>query len=264
MRRSSPGIGTGKAFCFSCIGFLLVFPLLAGCGAKRAAPPPARPVTVHKELPRMGYTIQAGAFSQAENAARLTEQLRKQGLDATYFVAEAGLYKVRFGNFVSRNAAREKAASLKHSGAIEEFYIVSPDEYATAKGTPYGAEYVRGELVKRAEDFLGVPYLWGGTDADRGFDCSGLAMTVYQLNGLDLPRTAEEQYEAGVFVPWEYLQKGDLVFFTISAGEKVSHVGVYTGGGQFIHAPGRGKYIRYDSLSNTYFRKRYIGARSYL
>lgn len=212
----------------------------------------------------MGYTIQVGAFSKVENAARLTEQLRSRGLDATYFVAGTGLYKVRFGNFTSMNAARETAASLKASGVIGEFYIVSPGEYAAAKRREYGTDYLREELLKRAQDFLGTPYLWGGADADRGFDCSGLAMTVYQLNGLDLPRTAGEQYEAGAFVERERLMKGDLVFFNISSREKVTHVGIYAGDGRFIHAPGRGKKIRYDSLSGSYFLKRYAGARSYL
>ena len=253
-----------KAFLRLGICLLPLVLTLAGCGAKRVVPPSARPVTVKKELSRMGYTIQAGAFSRVENAARLTEQLRKRGLDATYFAAATDLYKVRFGNFTSGNAARETAASLKASGVIEEFSIVSPGEYAAAKRTQYGADYLREELVKRAEDFLDVPYLWGGADADRGFDCSGLTMTVYQLNGLDLPRTARDQYETGAFVEREHLRKGDLVFFNISSREKISHVGIYTGDGQFIHAPGQGKKIRYDSLSSRYFRERYAGARSYL
>lgn len=260
-----PWTGSGKMFLSFRIGILLLVLLtLTGCGGKRVVSQPSRTMTVKKELPRMGYTIQAGAFSKVENAARLTEQLRSRGLDATYFVAGTGLYKVRFGNFPSGNAARETAANLKASGVIEEFYVVSPGEYAVAKRREYGTDYLREELLKTAKDFIGIPYLWGGTDADKGFDCSGLTMTVYQLNGLDLPRTAGEQYDAGTFVERKNLVKGDLVFFNISSGEKVSHVGIYTGDGKFIHAPGRGKNIRYDSLSSAYFRKRYTGARSYL
>jgi cell wall-associated NlpC family hydrolase len=212
----------------------------------------------------MGYTIQAGAFSRVENAARLTDQLRGRGLDAIYFVAATGLYKVRFGNFASRDAAGRTAAELKASGVIGEFYVVSPGEYAVANRQEYGTDYLRDELVKKAKDFIGVPYLWGGADAGRGFDCSGLSMAVYELNGLELPRTAGEQFEVGASVERDHLLKGDLVFFNISSGEKVTHVGIYTGDGQFIHAPGRGKKIRYDSLSSTYFLKRYAGARSYL
>ncbi len=260
-----PATRAGKSLLLLGAGILLlILALLAGCAGKRIVPHPSRPVTAKKELPRMGYTIQAGAFSRVENAARLTEQLCGRGLDATYFVAATGLYKVRFGNFASGDAAREAAINLKASGVIGEFYIVSPGEYSVAKRQEYGADYLREELVRKAKDFVGVPYLWGSADADRGFDCSGLAMTVYELNGLGLPRTASEQYDAGTFVEREDLRKGDLVFFDISSEDKVTHVGIYAGDGRFIHAPGRGKTIRYDSLAGSYYLKRYAGARSYL
>ncbi len=262
-RDPRPGTGPGKkSSVVLVLAFLMVFVMLSGCGGRRVSYPSRYP-TAKKELHRMGYTIQAGAFSRVENAARLTEQLCSRGLEATYFVAATGLYKVRFGNFATRDAARETAANLKASGVIGEFYIVSPGEYAVAKRQEYGAEYIREELVKKAQDFIGVPYLWGGADPEKGFDCSGLAMTVYGLNGLELPRTAGEQFEAGTAVERENLLRGDLIFFHISS-EKVSHVGIYAGDGRFIHAPGKGKKIRYDSLGNTYYLQRYAGARTYL
>jgi hypothetical protein len=233
----------------------------AGCTTRHVYHPS---VKTEKHVPQMGYTIQVGAFSKAENAARLTELLHDQGVDATYFVARAGLYKVRFGNFPSKSAALEKAESLKSIEIIDEYYIVSPEEYAIAKSQKYGREYLREEIVKSARSFVGVPYLWGGSSSDTGFDCSGFTMTIYQLNGLDLPRSSKEQYEAGDPVKHDQLLKGDLVFFRMSGGDKVSHVAVYTGDGQFIHAPGRGKAICVDSLSKSYFRKRYAGGRSYL
>ena len=103
-----------------------------------------------------------------------------------------------------------------------------------------GDAYLREELVRSARSFLGVPYLWGGASLDTGFDCSGLTMTVYQLCGLDLPRTSREQYLAGNPVELSTLEKGDLVFFA-PGGDKISHVGIYAGNGQFIHAPEKGK-----------------------
>lgn len=244
------------------VAFLLLAVLIpGGCGQKRVYRPQPQE---EKKMARMGYAIQVGAFSMVENAVRLTEVLRERGLDATYFVASTGLYKVRIGNFSLKSDAADKAENLKLAGVIDDYYIVTPEEYAIAKRQAYGNQYVREELVKSAHSFVGVPYLWGGSSSDTGFDCSGLTMTVYQLNGFDLPRSSKEQYETGIFVERDHLAKGDLVFFATSGDDKASHVGVYAGDGRFIHAPGRGKNIRMDSLSSSYFRKRYLGGRSYL
>lgn len=225
--------------------------------------PTSRPMK-QKTLSMMGHTIQAGAFAQVENAVRLTEKLKSHGLDATYFKASDGLFKVRFGNFISKEQARLRALSLQKAGVIEEFYIVLPEEYAAAKRKQLGDPYLREQIVKTARDFIGIPYLWGGTNAETGFDCSGLAMTVYQLNGLDLPRHSAAQYAAGENIRREDLQKGDLVFFALNERGKVSHVGVYIGDDQFIHAPSRGKKIRIDLLSDEYFTRYYVGAKKYL
>jgi cell wall-associated NlpC family hydrolase len=244
------------------VAIVLVIALSAGCAGRQGYS--GRPKAIEKPLAHLGYTIQVGAFADVENAARLTDQLQARGLDATYFVARAGLYKVRFGNYLSKALARQKAEILKSSGAIDEFYIVSPDEYSVAKQQRYGDAYIREELIKTAESFVGVPYLWGGTSSNTGFDCSGLSMTVYQLNGLDLPRSSKEQYETGSPVGRNDLMKGDLVFFATSSKNKVAHVGIYVGDGRFIHAAGKGKNIRVDQLSKSFYKKTYLGARTYI
>jgi len=241
--------------------FLIVF-LVTSCAGRRAYRPSPKPA--EKQIAHMGYTIQVGAFSNVENAARLTDLLRERGLEAIYYVVRAGLYKVRFGNFSSKIIAREKAEILKSSGVIDEYYIVSPNEYTIAKQKTHGDMYIREELVKTAQSFIDVPYLWGGSSFDAGFDCSGLAMTVYQYNGLNLPRSSKEQYEAGTPVDRDSLLKGDLVFFATAGKNKISHVGIYAGEGRFIHAPGGGKKVRVDSMSKSYYKYRYLGGRAYL
>ena len=249
-------------------GIIILTILTGGCGgpavrhAPPSLPPPAK-AAERKELPKLGYTIQAGAFASAENAARLTHSLQQRGLDATYFVASRGLYKVRFGNFPTKEQARIRAEELRTAGIIEEFYVVSPEEYAVAQREARGDAYLREELVRSARSFLGVPYLWGGASAETGFDCSGLTMTVYQLNGFDLPRTSRDQFKAGSPVDRSSLEKGDLLFFA-GAGGRISHVGIYAGNGLFIHAPGRGKKIRTDSFVRGRYSRSFAGARSYL
>jgi len=217
-----------------------------------------------KSLPKMAYTIQVGAFAKVENAARLANGLRAQGLNATYYASDQNLYRVRFGNYSTKEQARKRAIELQKSGIIEEFYIVTPDAYAVSRQPQYGTSYIRRELVKTAETFIGLPYLWGGTSWERGFDCSGLTMTVYQLNGLELPRHSGHQFQAGAFVSMSNLQPGDLVFFYTRRKGVISHVGIFIGNGLFIHAPSKGKTIRKESLAAPYYKARYAGARTYL
>ena len=213
-------------------------------------------------LPRMRYTIQVGAFSNIDNAVRLTASLERQGLDAYHFLHSSGLYKVRFENFRTKEAARSRALDLKRRGIIDVFYIVEPDAYAAnSRG---GKARLREEIVRTAGRYVGVPYRWGGESPRTGFDCSGLTMVVYRLNGLNLPRSSRQQWKAGRRIDRSRLKKGDLVFFATSGGNSVSHVGIYTGGNKFLHAPGRGRQIQTSSLSSKYYRARYVGARSYL
>ncbi len=124
------------------------------CGPRKITPP-AVPGTAGKEIPRMGFTIQAGAFSSPANAAKLTESLRKKKIDAYYFVFKAGLYKVRFGNFPTVQEARKRAGELLQSGVIDEFYIVSPDQYSIKyaggdRPGPPGNSPDRPQLYRRA------------------------------------------------------------------------------------------------------------------
>jgi cell wall-associated NlpC family hydrolase len=243
--------------------FLLLL-LLAGCGGQarvRPEPPPAKPKPA---LPALRYTIQAGAFKNIDNAVRLTERLLTRKLTAYHFIDESGFYKVRIGNFPSREEAIDRAEGLKAARIIDDYFIIAPGDYAAARKEGAGETALRNEIIRTAERFIGVPYKWGGESTVSGFDCSGLTMVVYQLNGLDLPRTSGEQWAAGRPVGERDLSQGDLVFFATRGGTKVSHVGIYLGGDTFLHAPRRGNSIQVASLSSDYYRARYLGARSYL
>ena len=221
----------------------------------------------------MGYTIQVGAFAVLENAMALAKTLTEAGLDAFYFPSGTGLFKVRFGNFPSREAALAEAGKLKDQGRIGAFFIVGPADYAVTRPslrkppvdiTPPPDAVIRERLVETAKSFIGVEYAWGGTTVRSGFDCSGLVRAVYQLNGLAMPRSVGDQYQAGAPVAGDKLRKGDLVFFKASPGGPLSHVGIYIGDGVFIHAPGSGKFVRRESLDSAYFRSHWAGCRTYL
>ncbi len=224
--------------------------------------PPPRPEA--KERLRTGYTIQAGAFRDLNNAVRLAGTLSEFGLHAYYFKHESGLYKVRFGNYADQRSAQTQAESIRALGVIQEFYIVRPETTAASREPELGTGYLRNVIVSTAESYLGVPYQWGGTSAENGFDCSGLTMAVYDLAGLSLPRSSHAQYATGTPVDHSRIRKGDLVFFRTADSPRISHVGIYTGGDSFIHAPGNNKKIRVDRLTSTYFRSRYAGARTFL
>lgn len=117
------------------------------------------------------------------------------------------------------------------------------------------------ELVVNAMGFLGVPYKWGGNDADSGFDCSGFVASVYQQSiGLLLPRKAAQQAAATDKIDQAELQPGDLVFFN-TMRRAFSHVGIYVGNGKFIHAPRAGAEVRVESMGGSYWQRRFDGAR---
>jgi hypothetical protein len=215
-------------------------------------------------LQKMGYTIQVGAFSKLDNAVRLEQRLEARGIDAYYFRHESGLYKVRFGNHASYRPARSEAKRLQSQGLIDKFFIVYPEDYAAAKIKKSGKGDLRTELVKTAKRFIGIPYRWGGEDTKNGFDCSGLTMVSYRLNGLNLPRNSRSQFKAGRWISKKDLRQGDLVFFATKGGTRVTHVGMYIGNGKFIHAPRTGKNVRIEKMSNSFFARTYMGGRTYL
>lgn len=243
---------------------------LAACtrAPRRYVERPSSVPAATRAIPRLGYTLQAGAFAKVENAARFAESLQAQGLDAAYYGSGDGLYRVRFGDFATREKARARGEALKDAGVIEAFWVVAPDGSAPETSGrprvhPEDERGLRASLVDTAKGYLGVPYLFGGT-TEKGFDCSGLTGAVYRLNGLKLPRSSQAQFEAGHPVDLNGARAGDLLFFATNGGGRVSHVALYLGDGAFIHAPRPGQDIRQDRLSDRYYQRTFVGARSYL
>ena len=107
-------------------------------------------------------------------------------------------------------------------------------------------------VIGTAEQYLGVPYKWGGSSPSSGFDCSGYVKYVYGRQGVQLPRTSREQARAGVQVTPRVssLRQGDLMLFA-EGRNPISHVAIYAGGGRIIHSSSSGGGVRYDDLGTN-------------
>jgi len=117
------------------------------------------------------------------------------------------------------------------------------------------------DLILKGLELVGVNYRWGGTDADSGLDCSGFVQLVFKdAVGLILPRTAREQSQVGDTIDKAELKAGDLVFFN-TMRHAFSHVGIYLGDNRFLHAPRTGAEVRVEDMRQSYWVKRYNGAR---
>ena len=120
------------------------------------------------------------------------------------------------------------------------------------------------ELMLHSLGLVGTPYKWGGSTTATGFDCSGMIQFVYKnaLN-VNLPRTARDMAAVSRKIPDSRLKAGDLVFFNTGGAHRYSHVGLYIGNGEFIHAPSSGKTIKTEKLSTPFYAKNYLGAHTF-
>jgi cell wall-associated NlpC family hydrolase len=111
-------------------------------------------------------------------------------------------------------------------------------------------------VVPIALQYLGIPYVWGGSSPSTGFDCSGFIMYVFAQLGVSLPHHAASQWNYGTYVPRDQLAAGDLVFF-----DGLGHAGIYIGNGQFVHAPHTGDVVKISSLYDSWYSSTFFGGR---
>ena len=151
-------------------------------------------------------------------------------------------------------------------GYVSSDYMTTCKDSAGSRGdgTVVAASSSLGQqVVDYAKQFLCVPYVYGG-NGPNSFDCSGFTTYVYRHFGYTLNRTATGQLSNGVSVSKSELQPGDLVFFKDGGSKPVSHVGIYIGGGQFIHASTSTYEVRINDLTSGYYNNVYVYARRIL
>ena len=158
----------------------------------------------------------------------------------------------------ARLAAQARAAAKKQQSATAPAPAPAPSSSSGgSSGSSAPPPATHSSVVSIALQYLGVPYVWGGASPS-GFDCSGLTMYAYAKVGVYLPHNAAMQYGMGTPVSRSQLAPGDLVFFS-----GLSHVGMYIGGGRFVHAPHTGDVVKISSLSEYWYAATYVGARRY-
>ncbi|CAH2031732.1 NlpC/P60 family protein [Trichlorobacter ammonificans] len=215
------------------------------------------------------YAVRFGDFPSREKARAAANRLVADRLIESYYIAPPR--EVVFS--ASKPAPTHRPATDTRlpgyrppapAGRTNELGLpVEAPETARPAPPPKAGERDMGFIAARtAERFVGIPYQWGGDTVVDGMDCSGFTRAVYNLCGINIPRTSREQFKAGNAIPKEELRDGDLVFFGTSESS-INHVGIYVGNGKFVHAPRRGEEIRTASIGESYFERRFVGARRY-
>ena len=185
-----------------------------------------------------------------------------------------GWYKVIFGEGIGyipsplleltevpyENAASNVSPKFfvegQSTGIAPSAQALSGQKLLKASGEPVTG----ADILAEAEQYLGIRYVHGG-ESPKGFDCSGLIYYVLRTLGYSAPRSVAAQARMGTPVGNDLLQPGDLVFFATLGGKTPTHVGIYAGDGQFLHAPNSRSKVSYGDLTSGYWLKCYIGAR---
>ncbi len=183
------------------------------------------------------------AAAKAHKQALVAKQKKQAALKAKHQKAVAAKAK----------AVVAKAKSKTHTAAKK-----SSSQPKVASKSP--SKSVASNVVKTANRYKGVKYAWGGSSRS-GFDCSGFTRYVVRNSvGKTLPHSSKAQFSKGTPVSKSDLKPGDLVFFGTKSGG-VSHVGIYSGNGEFVHASRPGSTVKTTSLNSAYYKNRFLGAR---
>ncbi len=222
-----------------------------------------------EEMNKPGYVAGTGVNvrSMASTEGDAIEVLNTNA-EVTVIGQEGDWYKIRYGDIEGYILARfvsdtkvevtSRGESVQREPVVE---VETPEPEMTTTSTPVASS--KGEeIVAYAKQYLGKPYVYGGSGPN-SFDCSGFTMYVYQHFGISMSHSANAQSRLGTSVSKENLQPGDLVFFRdYETGVGIGHVGIYIGGGDFIHASsGSGYCVKISTLLSGSYDNRYMSAK---
>lgn len=216
--------------------------------------------TRHAKIAKDDVTIRRGPSTGSGKVTTVPA-----GTYVTVLDKESGWYKLKFpkgtvgwvrGDMLKPLAAQNVARASTRTRRSNYVTVKTPAPKPTFSSAPVSSL----ALLDRAYGMLGVRYRWGASSRS-ATDCSGFTTQVFRSQGIKLPRTSREQAKVGSAVSKANLKPGDLVFFATRSSRRVSHVGIYTGNGKFIHSSSGKGHVRTDALTDGYYAKRFVGAR---
>ncbi len=173
------------------------------------------------------------------------------------FGFNCGWYKVKYSGKIGY--IRSDLVTLTEKPYCNSGYSATG---GSSSSDSFSSESLGEQLAATAKKYVGCSYVFGGT-GPTAFDCSGFTQYICKLYGISIYRTADIQLDNGYSVSYSNLRPGDLVFFahTYNTSAAASHVGIYIGDGQFVHAANSSDGVKISSLSEEYYASRYVGAR---
>ena len=195
---------------------------------------------------KSGNIIKSKTISHTQNAC-LSQKSTEYSMQAIYDELHRAEYLARKAEAARKRAKRIAKAKAKAAKEGKNYTVSAED---------------RQKLIEDAKYFKGGKYVWGGTTPE-GFDCSGYVQYLYKKHHINLPRTAWTKKKKGISVDKEHLQKGDLLFFLTDKkrGIPVTHVGIYIGNGNFIHAASKKKGIIISPVAHGSYAKCFVTAK---
>lgn len=176
--------------------------------------------------------------------------------DITGYISKSLISDKPLAEVTSRTSGERKVGTAQTTESTQNNKSESTSNKTTTPSSSAG-----NDVVSYAKKYVGYDYVSGGTTPSTGFDCSGFVYYVFNSCGYSLSRSCQVQAKSGIAVSKQNLVAGDLVFFDNGSNGSIGHVGIYIGGGQFVHAENSRTGVRIDTINSGYYNKYYYSAR---